>query len=180
MECPSVWGLWNENLQWVFLYWGLWKKCTEGSGDGTSFFIKRICNGNLEGEFLFWGLWKICKEGTGFGTSFSMSGFRKGNLMGEFLFYGLWKIWKEGSGKATFFLCRGSLRGTWKVFLFWGLCETCQGRLWNRCISLLQRFCQGTWREGSHTEESERRVPEGSGNGVILFAGAPQREPKGI
>jgi hypothetical protein len=32
---------------------------------------------------------------------------------------------------------------------------------------------RGTWREGSHTEDFEKRVSEGSGNGAVLFVGAP-------
>jgi hypothetical protein len=32
---------------------------------------------------------------------------------------------------------------------------------------------RGTWREGSYTEDSERHVIEGSGNGAFLFIWAP-------
>jgi hypothetical protein len=32
---------------------------------------------------------------------------------------------------------------------------------------------RGTWREGSHAEDSDRCVSEGSGNREFLFAGAP-------
>jgi hypothetical protein len=39
---------------------------------------------------------------------------------------------------------------------------------------------RGTWREGSHTEDSERWISKGSGKRAFPFAGTPQREPKRI
>jgi hypothetical protein len=36
-------------------------------------------------------------------------------------------------------------------------------------VSMYSDFVRGTWREGSYTEDSARRVIEGSGNGVFLF-----------
>ena len=51
--------------------------------------------------------------------------------------------------------------------LYWGLRQTSQCRLWK-------------WSsEGSYTEDSERHVLEGSGNGAFIFIGVPQGEPKG-
>jgi hypothetical protein len=40
-------------------------------------------------------------------------------------------------------------------------------------LSLYRGPVRGTWREGSHTEDSKRHVVEGSGKGAFLFAGAP-------
>jgi hypothetical protein len=47
-------------------------------------------------------------------------------------------------------------------------------------LSLYRGCVRGTWREGSHTEDSKRHVIEGSGKGAFLFTGSPKGEPKGI
>jgi hypothetical protein len=40
-------------------------------------------------------------------------------------------------------------------------------------LSLYTGSVRGTWREGSHTEDSKTHVIEGSGKGAFLFTGAP-------
>jgi hypothetical protein len=40
-------------------------------------------------------------------------------------------------------------------------------------LSLYRGFVKGTWREGFYTEDSERHVIEGSGNGALLFIRVP-------
>jgi hypothetical protein len=40
-------------------------------------------------------------------------------------------------------------------------------------LSLYRGSVRGTWREGSHTEESKRHVIEDSEKGAFLFKGAP-------
>jgi hypothetical protein len=78
-------------------------------------------------------------------------------------------------------LCRGSVRGTWRGVSFPGTLEAHVREGFGRGTSLSYGdSVRGTWREGSHTEDSEKWVLEGSGNGAFLFAGAPQRESKGI
>jgi hypothetical protein len=39
-------------------------------------------------------------------------------------------------------------------------------------LCLYRGSVRGTWRESSYTEDSERHVIEGSGNGAFLFIGA--------
>jgi hypothetical protein len=39
-------------------------------------------------------------------------------------------------------------------------------------LSLYRSSVRGTWREGSHTEDSKRHVIEGSGKDAFLFTGA--------
>jgi hypothetical protein len=40
-------------------------------------------------------------------------------------------------------------------------------------LSLYRGSMRGTWREGSHTEDSKTHVIEGSRKGAFLFTGAP-------
>jgi hypothetical protein len=40
-------------------------------------------------------------------------------------------------------------------------------------LSLCRGFVTGTWREGSHTEDSKTHVIEGSGKGAFIFTGVP-------
>jgi hypothetical protein len=40
-------------------------------------------------------------------------------------------------------------------------------------LSVYRGFVKGAWKECSHTEDTERHVSEGSGNGAFLFTGAP-------
>ena len=40
-------------------------------------------------------------------------------------------------------------------------------------LCLYRGSVRGTWREGSHTEDSERHVIEGSGKEHFFFTGAP-------
>jgi hypothetical protein len=40
-------------------------------------------------------------------------------------------------------------------------------------LSLYRGTVRGTWRVGSHIEDSGRHVSEGTGNRVFLFTGAP-------
>jgi hypothetical protein len=48
------------------------------------------------------------------------------------------------------------------------------GKAWEEeHLSLYRGSVRGTWREGSHTEDSKRHVIEGSGKGEFLFTGAP-------
>jgi hypothetical protein len=42
----------------------------------------------------------------------------------------------------------------------------------NEHLYLYKGSVRGTWREGSHTEDSERYVSEVSANGAFLFTGA--------
>ena len=39
-------------------------------------------------------------------------------------------------------------------------------------LSIYTDFVRGTWRKGSNTEDSERYVMEGSGNGAFLLQGS--------
>jgi hypothetical protein len=41
------------------------------------------------------------------------------------------------------------------------------------CPSFYRGSVRGTWREGSHTEDSKSHVIEASGKGAFIFTGAP-------
>jgi hypothetical protein len=47
-------------------------------------------------------------------------------------------------------------------------------------LSVYTDSMRGTWREGSHTEDSVRHVSEGSENRAFLLTGAPREEPEVI
>jgi len=83
---------------------------------------------------------------------------------------------ESGLCKWSVSLCGNCVRGNVDGgLLYWEsgkLRKTCQGRPWKLSISLPLSLYTGsvreTWREGSYTEDSERHVIEGSGNGAFI------------
>ena len=71
-------------------------------------------------------------------------------------------------------LHRGPAGGTWRRDFFAGDFErrVKEGSGGGTSLSLWG-LCEGTWWEGSHTEDSKIHVVEGSGKGAFVFTGAP-------
>jgi hypothetical protein len=69
--------------------------------------------------------------------------------------------------------CSGFVRGAWKGVSLLGTLGDMSGKaLEGEHLSLCRSSVRGTRREGSHTDDSETHVSEGSGNGAFLFIGA--------
>jgi hypothetical protein len=63
-------------------------------------------------------------------------------------------------------LRKGNLEGG---YLYWGLWDMSGKVLEGQHLSLCTDSVRGTWREGSHTEDSKKHIIEGSGKGAFLF-----------